>query len=86
AQAVEVTGEGGGPVEMTIPPGTVAGRKLRLGKRGLPAGSGAQGDLYAVVHIAVPKTLNARERELFSQLAAASSFNPRAQLNAGARP
>ncbi|SHH83410.1 DnaJ C-terminal domain-containing protein [Pollutimonas bauzanensis] len=76
----------GGPVEMTIPPGTVAGRKLRLGKRGLPAGSGAQGDLYAVVHIAVPKTLNARERELFSQLAAASSFNPRAQLNAGATP
>lgn len=75
----------GGLVEMTIPAGTAAGRKLRLGKRGLPApNDGVQGDLYAVVRIDVPKTLTERERELFSQLAAASSFNPRAQLNAGA--
>src|SRR5690606_18095290 len=75
----------GGLVEMTIPAGTAAGRKLRLGKRGLPApNDGVHGDLYAVVRIDVPKTLTERERELFSQLAAASSFNPRAQLNAGA--
>ncbi len=76
----------GGAVEMTIPPGSVAGRKFRLGKRGLPAVSGAQGDLYAVVRIEVPKTLTARERELFAQLAAESTFNPRAHLQAGAKP
>lgn len=75
----------GGPVEMTIPPGTVSERKLRLGKRGLPNANGVQGDLYAVVRIDVPKTLTERERELFSQLAAASSFNPRAHLDAGAK-
>ncbi len=73
----------GGPVEMTIPAGTVSERKLRLGKRGLPGANGTQGDLYAVVRIALPKELTARERELFSQLAAASRFDARAQLNAG---
>ncbi|RTZ48160.1 molecular chaperone DnaJ [Candidimonas sp. SYP-B2681] len=74
----------GGPVEMTIPPGTVSDRKLRLNKRGLPAANGVQGDLYAVVRIEVPKTLTARERELFSELAKASKFDPRARLYAGA--
>jgi curved DNA-binding protein len=75
----------GGAVEMKIPPGTVAGRKLRLGKRGLPAANGEQGDLYAVVHIDIPKTLTPRERELFAQLAAESTFNPRAPHHAGGR-
>ncbi|MEO6959401.1 MAG: DnaJ C-terminal domain-containing protein [Burkholderiaceae bacterium] len=74
----------GGSVEMTIPSGTVAGRKLRLSKRGLPSANGLQGDLYAVVHIQVPQALTTRERELFTQLAAESRFKPRAQLNAGA--
>ncbi len=74
----------GGPVEMTIPPGTISERKLRLNKRGLPAAGGAQGDLYAVVRIEVPKTLTARERELFSELAKASNFDPRSRLYAGA--
>ncbi|HEY9281167.1 MAG TPA: DnaJ C-terminal domain-containing protein [Eoetvoesiella sp.] len=76
----------GGEVEMKIPPGTIAGRKLRLNKRGLPAVVGEQGDLYAIVHIDVPKTLTKREHELLSQLAAESKFNPRAQSNSGARP
>jgi len=75
----------GGAVEMTIPPNTSAGRKLRLSRRGLPAGA-TQGDLYAIVHIEVPKTTTESERELYSQLAAASSFKPRAQANAGAKP
>lgn len=74
----------GGLVEMTIPPGTASGSKLRLGKRGLPGPNNAQGDQYAVVHIEVPKTVTPTERELFSQLAQASHFNPRAQLTPGA--
>lgn len=75
----------GGAVEMTIPAGSVAGRKLRLAKRGLPIANGEQGDLYAVVQINVPKTLTTRERELFTQLATESNFNPRAHLQAGAK-
>lgn len=74
----------GGAVEMSIPPGTTAGRKLRLAKRGLPSGADSHGDLYAVMHINVPKTPTARERELYGQLAAESSFDPRVQFNAGA--
>jgi curved DNA-binding protein len=64
---------------MKIPPNTVAGRKLRLSGRGLPASGDKSGDLYAVVRIDIPKVLTDRERELFIQLAAASTFNPRFQ-------
>lgn len=67
----------GGLVELRIPEGTVAGRKLRLSGRGLPDASGKHGDLYAIAIIDIPSKLSARERELFQQLAAESRFNPR---------
>jgi curved DNA-binding protein len=67
-----------GPVVLTVPPGTRAGRKLRLRGRGLANGRGGRGDLYAAVHIDVPGALTERERELFKDLAGASRFNPRA--------
>lgn len=67
----------GGPVELDIKPGTTAGRRLRLPKRGMPAADGGAGDLYVVVIIDVPKTVNARERELYEELAKVSDFNPR---------
>lgn len=73
----------GGRVELSIPAGTTFGRKLRLGKRGLPGQTGAPGDLYAVARIDVPTSLNERERELFTRLAAESHFDPRAQLYSG---
>ena len=67
-----------GPVVLTVPAGTRAGRKLRLRGRGLANGRGGRGDLYAAVYIDVPATLTERERELFKDLAGASRFNPRA--------
>jgi curved DNA-binding protein len=73
-----------GIVELTIQPGTTAGRKLRLPKRGLPAPGDDAGDLFVIVHIDVPKTVSARERELLAQLGAASSFDPRTHLMQGA--
>jgi len=63
------------PVLLTVPAGTRAGRKLRLRGRGLAPD---QGDLYAIVHIDVPGTLSAKERELYQELAKVSGFNPRA--------
>jgi curved DNA-binding protein len=66
-----------GPVVLTVPAGTRSGRKLRLRGRGLAHGRGERGDLYAVALIDVPATLTARERELFTQLAEVSTFNPR---------
>jgi curved DNA-binding protein len=68
----------GGPVLMTVPPGTRSGRKLRLRGRGLAKGQGASGDQYAAIRIDVPTTLTDRERELFEELARTSRFDPRA--------
>ncbi|MFA4914019.1 MAG: DnaJ C-terminal domain-containing protein [Burkholderiaceae bacterium] len=67
-----------GAVMLTVPAGTQTGRKLRLRGRGLQDGKGGRGHLYAVVHIAMPATLTARERELYTQLSQVSTFNPRA--------
>ncbi|MEO5670385.1 MAG: DnaJ C-terminal domain-containing protein [Ramlibacter sp.] len=67
-----------GAVLLTVPAGTRTGRKLRLRGRGLANGRGGHGDLYATAHIDVPATLTPREREIFQELAAASTFNPRA--------
>ncbi|MES1240761.1 MAG: DnaJ C-terminal domain-containing protein [Acidobacteriota bacterium] len=68
-----------GAVRVKIPAGSSSGRKIRLRGRGLPqAGSGQKGDLLAEIRIVVPEQLSERERELFEQLAEASSFRARA--------
>jgi curved DNA-binding protein len=64
-------------VLLTVPALSHSGRKLRLRGRGLANRAGDRGDMYAVVHIDIPTTLSARERELYQELATASSFNPR---------
>lgn len=66
-----------GSAQVRVPAGSSSGRRLRLRGQGLPDGRGGHGDLYATVRIAVPRQLSDRERELFEQLAAASSFDPR---------
>lgn len=65
-----------GDVLLTVPPGTHSAQKLRLRGRGLGSGT-HRGNLYAVVHIDIPGTLTARERELFEALAKESRFEPR---------
>jgi curved DNA-binding protein len=65
-----------GGVVLKVPPGTRSAQKLRLRGRGL-GGASSRGDLYAVVHIDVPRTLSTRERELFEALAKESRFDPR---------
>jgi curved DNA-binding protein len=66
-----------GTAQVRVPAGSSSGRRLRLRGRGLPAGGGKRGDLYATVQIAVPKQLSDEERELFEKLATVSDFNPR---------
>ncbi len=60
-------------VELTIPPGTPSGVKLRLKGRGVDDGS-ATGDLYAVVRIAPPdgRVLAEDERSALLRIAARS--------------
>jgi len=67
----------GGSVRLKVPPGTHAGQKLRLAKRGLPRPHEGQGDLFAIVQIVVPTLLSERELNLFRELEKSSTFNPR---------
>jgi len=67
----------GGETKVTVPPGTSTGRRLRLRGEGMPDPRGRPGDLYAEVKIMVPPRLTDRERELFSELAQVSTFDPR---------
>nr|BBJ55998.1 hypothetical protein SAVMC3_86270 [Streptomyces avermitilis] len=43
----------------------------------MPNPRGADGDLYAEIRIMVPPDPTPRERELFEELAAVSTFDPR---------
>ena len=70
----------GGAVSLRVPPGTRAGQHLRLGKRGLPRPQGGEGDLFAIVQIAVPAAVSAEEQALYRQLGERSAFNPRAHF------
>ncbi len=67
----------GGSVHLKVPPGTHAGQKLRLARRGLAKPGEGEGDLYAIVQIVVPSVLSERERTLFKELSDGSTFNPR---------
>lgn len=69
-----------GDVELTIPPGSVAGRKLRLKGKGIP-GNGAgnpAGDLYVVLTIALPPAAGAAATAAYEAFASAFDFDPRA--------
>jgi len=65
-----------GEVQLTVPPGSAAGRKLRLKGKGIP--SQPPGDLYAVLSIALPPADTPRAREAYAAMAKAfDGFHPR---------
>jgi curved DNA-binding protein len=66
-----------GSVQLTVPPGTQSGQKLRLRDRGLPISAGRRGHLHAVIKIVVPESLSDDERKLYEGLRDRSSFRPR---------
>jgi len=67
-----------GDVELTIPPGSAAGRKLRLKGKGIPGNP--PGDLYVVLAIALPPADGAKGKAAYEAFAAAFDFNPRASV------
>ena len=70
-----------GGVELTIPPGSSSGRKLRLKGKGLP--SNPPGDMYAVLNIKTPAADTPAAKEGYAALARAfPHFNPRSALEA----
>lgn len=60
----------GTTVNLSIPPGSSSGRKLRLKEKGaMQAGGKPRGDLYAVVSVQVPSEIPPRARELMEEFA-----------------
>ncbi len=73
-----------GAVELTVPKGSVAGRRLRLRGRGIPARE--PGDLYAVLSISLPGADTAEARAAYERLRDAfPAFDPRVASGAADR-
>lgn len=67
-----------GTVNLNIPQGSQAGRKLRLKGRGIP-GTPA-GDLFVTLSIVLPAVETESARELYRQMEKQLGFNPRASI------
>lgn len=69
-----------GAVDMKVPPGSQAGKKLRLKGRGIPATP--PGDFYVVLEIVMPKVGNEKQKQVFEDMKREFSFSPRAEMEA----
>ena len=70
-----------GVLELTVPPGSAQGRKLRLKGRGIP--SATPGDFYFVLKIAMPPADTESAQAFYRSMAKQfKSFNPRTNLGA----
>lgn len=68
-----------GSVQLGIPAGSGAGRRMRLKGKGIPGSP--PGDLYAVLEIALPPSDSDNAKAAWRALAGAFDFNPRADLS-----
>lgn len=60
----------GSHLNVTVPPGTQPGKKLRLKGYGLPKSArGPRGDLLARIGVKVPKSVNKEQKKLIEELA-----------------
>lgn len=66
-----------GPVKLSVPAGSSAGRKLRLKGKGIPGNP--PGDLYAVLGIVLPPAGTESEKNAYRKLQESFNFDPRAQ-------
>lgn len=68
-----------GKVDLTIPPATSSGKRMRLKGLGIPAK--IAGNFYVTFEIVVPDKISAKEIELYQALQQeANRFNPRAKM------
>ena len=68
-----------GRVVVTLPAGSITGRKLRLKGRGLPAKT--PGDFYYVLHVTQPPADTDTGKKIYEAMAATfADFKPRAAL------
>jgi curved DNA-binding protein len=69
-----------GSVTMNLPPGVKSGQTLRLRGKGWPSPKGNRGDQLVRVVITPPTNLSQVERQLYEQIQAARSQDPRQGL------
>lgn len=68
---------GGASIELTVPPGSTAGRKLRIKSKGLP--TDPPGDLYAVLTLVLPPVEGDAAQQAYQAFQAAfPEWSPRA--------
>jgi len=75
---VSIPTPAGSTLELTIPAGTVAGRKMRLKEKGIP--SKEPGDFYVVPTISLPNPETDAQKQAYQTLEKAFDFNPRTHL------
>ncbi|MBT8528479.1 DnaJ domain-containing protein [Polynucleobacter paneuropaeus] len=68
----------GSTLELTIPPNTKSGRKMRLKGKGMP--SKEPGDFYVVPNIVLPEAQSAAQKAAYQELEKAFDFKPRSHL------
>ena len=69
-----------GSLRVNVPPGSQAGRKLRLKERGIPGKP--PGDLYLVLEVVLPPATTDKARQLYETMAREMGFNPRQGMGA----
>ena len=67
-----------GTVDMKIPAGSAADKKMRLKGRGIPGRP--TGDFYVVLKISLPQADNEKARAIYQQMKTELNFNPRRNL------
>ncbi len=70
-----------GMIQLTIPPGTQGGQKLRIKGKGVPhLRGGGRGDQFVVVKITVPKNIDPQSEQLVRDFERLNPENPRSKL------
>ena len=70
-----------GPVRVTIPPGTQAGRQFRVSGRGAPTPSGSRGDLIVEVELVLPALTDERSKDLMREFGRLNAEDVRRDLH-----
>jgi curved DNA-binding protein len=76
--SVNIPTPAGSTLELTIPPNTKSGRKMRLKGKGIP--SKEPGDFYVVPNIVLPEAQSDTQKAAYQELEKAFDFKPRSHL------
>ncbi|QWD12082.1 DnaJ domain-containing protein [Polynucleobacter paneuropaeus] len=77
-KSVNIPTPAGSTLELTIPPNTKSGRKMRLKGKGIP--SKEPGDFYVVPNIVLPEAQSDAQKAAYQELEKAFDFKPRSHL------